>query len=200
MWDPSFVWTGAGIFTFLHTGPQIQDRNGLEDKCWCWQRDRCALSISCSQAHDQDGGPVYLCHRGLMEVTSPVRHLQNAPPLQANNALLVLPAEVSWLSPPYLPTVFFSILLPLIGSRSWLSYCLFCLTDSSGSGCVPCLTHCPADPPGDIWPLYLAIMIFSVQSNYVVYYLIVLIRYIYLLWHTVTSFLPLYMSHPPSLS
>lgn len=54
----------------------------------------CSVSVSHSeQACDQDGGPAYLCHRGLTEVTSPVRHLLNTPPLQANDAPLDPPVR-----------------------------------------------------------------------------------------------------------
>ncbi|KAM7422641.1 hypothetical protein PAMA_010606 [Pampus argenteus] len=64
---------------------------------------RCAGQVGglrAEQAYVQDISPAYLCPIGLTEVTSPVCHLLNTPPLQANKALLILPAEISCLSPP----------------------------------------------------------------------------------------------------
>lgn len=103
-------------------------------------------------------------HRGHLTCLSP------AAPLQANNALLILTAEMLRLSasPVFAPHPasfdWFEIMVVLLSvSPAWLTP--LALVGSPIRTPSRFLDpHCPADPPGDIWPLCLAIMILSVQS------------------------------------
>lgn len=171
-----------------------------KDRCWC-RCDMCQF-LARTGMRSRWRPCIYLCHRGLTEVTSSVRHLLNAPPLQANNALLILPAEISWLSPPCQPSIFvlhpsssdwFKIMVALLSvSPAWLTP--LALVGSPVWHTAP-LTHLVTSDPST-WLSWLLVC----RVSSVVYYLIVLMSYISPLWHTVTSFLPLYMSDTPSLS
>lgn len=184
----------------------IQDHKYRTEMDWKRQmlmlteRQMCSVSISHS---NRSTIKMAALHISATEVSQRSPHLS----VTCWTLHLFRPTMPSWSSQqrshdcltPASPVFFFFILLPPIGSRSWSSYCLFHLPDwllwlwlSLPPDSLPC------------WPAWWHLTPLPgyhdlvCRVSYVVSYLIVLIRYIYLLWHTVTSFFT-FIHVPPTI-
>lgn len=102
--------------------------------------DRCVINTAAQHQRS---------HRGHLTCLSPAL---NGRPLQADNVPLDPPGRE--LMTVCQPSIFFPFILRLVQDHGCLAACFTCLTDSSGSGWLSCLTlswfflnpHCPADP------------------------------------------------------
>lgn len=113
---------------------------------------------------------------------SAVCHILGAAPPQASDALFILPAESSWLSSG-----------SVFSSSSYFHWLIQDMTLSLFLN-----PHCPADPSGDFWPLYLAVTTLPVLLFLNFSHLIVSFRYsIFTQWHLLQ---PLYQPLLPTIS